>query len=159
MRKRKPEHQWAVRPRRLLGVLALAALAGCGGASGPPRYHLTGAATYGGRPIPEGTIVFEPDVSAGNSGPGSRGDIAKGQYQTREDKGIVGGAYIVTITGSPEGGGSLLFAPYRTNVSLKQEDATYDFDVPLEGDSKTARRRTIKPEVIKTKDGETLVLP
>lgn len=110
--------------------LCLVALSGCGKEE-IPRYTLSGAATYGGQPIPAGVIQFAPDGSLSNKGPGSVGEIQNGKYETRDGKGIVGGAYIVTIRGYTEGMGAPLFMPpYETKVTLATEDSTYDFDVP-----------------------------
>ena len=50
-----------------------------------------------GKPAPAGEINFEPDSSAGNSGPGSMVQITKGKHSLPKDQGVVGGKYIVTI--------------------------------------------------------------
>lgn len=45
--------------RRLLLLLFVACLAGCGDGK-PPTYELSGTVTFDGKPIPEGSIMFRP---------------------------------------------------------------------------------------------------
>lgn len=129
-------------PTRLLGVLVALPFAmlfsGCGGADGPSRYEVSGAVTFQGKPVPSGEIVFEPDGSKGNKGPGSVTRIKNGKFQTEKDKGVVGGPYIVRIIGfdgvvvhEEASDGSPLFPPYETTVEFPKEDTVKDFDVPL----------------------------
>ena len=63
------------------------ALVGCGGAveSGPPRFRLSGKVTFDGKPVPAGTIYFEPAT-----GPAGSAQIKDGQYDTAN--GMAGGA-------------------------------------------------------------------
>ncbi len=117
-------------------------LAGCG--SGERIYRLSGTATFKGKPIPAGYIVFEPDSSNGNTGAAGRCQILDGKYDTSRDdgRGTVGGAHrvrIVGLNGNPNGSAdgtkevSLplpLFPPYEVVVDLPMEDSTYDFEVP-----------------------------
>lgn len=117
----------------LFGVFLFA---GCGGAgNGPVRYELSGNATYQGRPIRGGRILFAPDTNQGNKGPGSVADITHGEFRTRRGKGTVGGPHVVTIYGedgtmATEEHDNALFPPYKTHLDLPKEDATRDFDVP-----------------------------
>lgn len=128
---------------RVSVAVALAALfmfTGCGGrGDGPPRFDVSGTATFQGQPIPVGSIIFEPDASKGNSGPGGFARITDGKYDTHREagQGTVGGPHLVRITGTdgkpsdeyaPEG--SALFPEYRTTVDLPKERTTHDFDVP-----------------------------
>ncbi len=118
--------------------LGIAVLPGCGGSDGPPRYELSGTATFNGEPIPYGTITITPDTSQGNSGPGSFAQIRDGQYETASSKGTVGGPHVLTISGfdelpgtsPPEENHPPLFTSYRVTVNLPLEDATHDIDVP-----------------------------
>lgn len=112
-------------------------LAGCSGESGPARYHLSGNVTYGGEPIPAGSITFIPDTGQGNQGPATSVDIRNGKYDTRgSGKGHVGGPHKVKITGlSGESSdefsvGQRLFPDYELTVELPQEPSTRDFEVP-----------------------------
>ena len=83
----------------LIGVV-LGAATGCGGAgdTGPPRHSIQGAVTVDGTPVPAGEITFEPDGAKGNNGPMTIANIEDGRYQTPDDKGVVGGAYLVRVT-------------------------------------------------------------
>lgn len=123
----------------LLGIgaaLLVPALAGCGGPAGPPRYTLSGTVTHGGKAVPAGRIVFEPDGSKGNSGPAAYAEIEGGRFQTPSGKGTIGGPHRVRIAGfdgsgggeSPEG--RPLFAEFLTTAELPKENGTRDFDVP-----------------------------
>ncbi len=103
----------------------------------------TSPVTFAGKPVPVGTISFEPDSSQGNRGPGSVAQIKDGKYSTG-GKGPTGGPHIVRITGSdgvpstidgrPDGmflpEGKALFAPYETKVDLPKGATTKDFEVP-----------------------------
>ncbi len=119
-------------------LIALSGLSGCGDQSGPQRYKLSGAVTHGGKPIPAGMILFAPDVSQGNGGPGVMVEFSDGRYQTPSGKGTVGGPHVVRIagySGDPAAGGDNaevrpLFAEYELNVDLPRQDASHNFDVP-----------------------------
>lgn len=127
------------------GWAAMAALVlattGCGGPSGPPRYDVRGSVTFSGKPVPAGSIVFEPDPEQGNTGPACYASITAGHYATPHGEGTVGGPHIVRITGTdgiaqgefPEG--RTLFTEYRTAVDLPKDSSTQDFAI-----SKTAKR-------------------
>lgn len=122
---------------------ALLMAAGCG--SGERLYHLSGAITYQGRPVPAGTIVFEPDATKGNTGASGYAKIKDGRYDTKapECKGTVGGPHLVRILGL-DGiargellNGMPMFPEYSTMADLPQEDSTKDFEVPRGGGSPT----------------------
>ncbi len=111
---------------------------GCGRAAGPARYALEGSVTYQGQPVPAGRVVFEPDASAGNSGPAAYAEIRAGRYATPRGQGTVGGPHVVRITGmdgraSPESPQGLpLFSEYQTKADLPRRPGTWDFAVPAE---------------------------
>jgi len=115
-----------------------AAMLGCSGPSGPPRYEVSGKATFAGKPIAAGSISFVPDTSRGNRGPGSFAPIRDGRYCTPPGKGTVGGPHVLTVLGLdrlPGSGGAgedppPLCSSYRLTVDLPKEDTTYDIDVP-----------------------------
>lgn len=122
------------------GLIALAVLsAGCG--RGERLYHISGTVTFAGKPVPKGTIVFEPDTSRGNQGAAGFAQIADGRFDTRvgDGKGTVGGPHLVRILGLdgvPRGelvNGSPLFPEYHTTADLPMQDTTLDFQVPLRG--------------------------
>ncbi len=132
--------------RGVLGVVCLVlglAQDGCRSDSGPERYELSGSVTYNGQPVPAGYILFEPDKSKGNDGPGSSADIEDGRYRTPPGQGVIGGPHIVTICGfdgkpidlgqgqkNPQG--NPLFMNYQITVDLPKHSTTHDFHVSLE---------------------------
>ncbi len=110
---------------------------GCGGDSSPPRYRLAGTVSYNGEPVPGGEIMFAPDDSQQNKGPGSVAMIQDGRFETFVDRGIVGGAYRVTIIGYNHVPGSVpddqlheIFPMWQTQVELPKKSAEFDFEVP-----------------------------
>jgi hypothetical protein len=117
-------------------LAAFALVAGC--SRGERLYHVAGNVTFAGKPVPKGTIVFEPDTSRGNQGSAGFAQIVNGHYDTRvgEGKGTVGGPHLVRILGLdgiPRGelvNGSPLFPEYNTTADLPKEDTTLDFEVP-----------------------------
>ena len=114
-----------------IGLVALG-LWSCGaGPDGPSRHDLTGTITYDGKPIPGGVVSFAPDATQGNSGPGSTGTILYGVYQTRPGKGIVGGAYVVTIDGYIENTDLPLFPQYVVKAVLPDKGGVWDCEVPV----------------------------
>jgi len=130
--------QWLV---CLVGVVVLS---GCGDApDGPARYEVSGAVNYKSRPVPRGSILFEPDTSAGGSGPQGYAEIHDGKFSTSAvgGKGVSAGPHIVRIEGfklesealadsSGENIVPMLFEEYKTTVRLPAENSTQNFDVP-----------------------------
>jgi len=123
-------------------TIAAAALLGAGcGRDGPPRYDVSGTVQYQGKPVPEGRIVFTPDVTRGNNGPQGHAIIRQGRYSTAaEGRGAVGGPHEVRIVGYDgvpvEGAeykmdqGSPLFPEYTTHVDLPEQSIEQNFEVP-----------------------------
>lgn len=121
----------------IAGVTAIAA-AGCG-ARGPERFHASGTVTFGGKPVPLGSIRFEADGSRGNHGPVGHAAIVDGRYttRTRGSRGMLRGPLVVIIDGGPlpatEGEPALMwFTDYKTTITLEPKTwlTTIDFDVP-----------------------------
>ncbi len=122
-------------------LACLPVLGGCGGVDeGPARYHVAGAVTYQGEPIPRGTIQFQPDGTKGNSGPASDAEIVDGRYDTsKQGTGTIGGPHIVVIQGfdgkaNPEEElllGMPLFSDFRTEADMPKsvEIGNVDFKV------------------------------
>jgi len=110
-------------------------LAGCGGSEGPPKFHIEGAVTFEGEPVPAGEISFEPDSSQGNSGPGTIVPIIDGRYNSSGTGGIIGGPMIARIVGYDGNAveqsdfGVSLFSQISVSVDLPQEDTSYDFEL------------------------------
>jgi hypothetical protein len=126
-------------PLRTAAGLVLASLLfgllGCGQNAGPRRYEVSGKVSYRGQPIRVGYINFDPDSSAGNSGPGSMTKIIDGSYRTQPGKGAVGGphrVWIVGFDGAPADGlgdGNPLFKEVLYTVDLPRKPVVQDFDV------------------------------
>jgi hypothetical protein len=113
-------------------VLLLAATIGCGG--GITGYELSGKVTYGGQPLPSGSIQFEPDGSLGAGGLCAMSPINDGVYAITTG-GVSGGKYLVRINPPPVESGTdmstvIQFPAYETRVDLPQANTTMDFDVP-----------------------------
>lgn len=121
-----------------IAVVAALGMVGCSpAAKGPVRHAISGAITFGGDPVPVGTIAFEPDAAAGNTGPAGYGDIKNGKYVTQGRFGAVGGPHIVRIEGfdppdpaDPNASPRPLFREYTTKIDLPRESSKQDFDVP-----------------------------
>jgi hypothetical protein len=115
----------------------LLGLAGCSPEEGLKRYGVSGSVVLAdGKPVPAGEISFEPNSSAGNKGPGSIAPIKDGKYALAADQGILGGAYIVTITsydgvatGESLMGKPLVKQPHVEKVDMPSETSTRDFKV------------------------------
>lgn len=122
----------------ILGMCGL--MLGCGRRA--TEYHLSGNVTYKNRPVPAGNIIFEPDVSKGNSGAPGMCKIKDGKYDTRlaDSHGTVGGPHIIRIIGidgKPTGDergeilqGTPLFPEYSVSEDLPKQDSTQDFAIP-----------------------------
>lgn len=120
---------------------------GCrGGADGPQRYEVSGTVTYDSKPVPRGSVFFEPDESAGASGPQGYAEIHDGKYSTSASggKGAVTGAHLVRIEGFGADSEAVadsfgekivpqLFSEYKTTVTLPQGNSRQNFDIPAAG--------------------------
>lgn len=126
----------------LCAFAAIVSSVGCNRTGGPARYELSGSITYDGKPVPVGSILFAPDTSKGNDGPGASADIIDGVYKTRAKDGTVGGPHVATISGyeKKEGEISPLESPMgkpllmnvRISVDLPKQTATHDFAIPAQ---------------------------
>jgi hypothetical protein len=119
-------------------ALTVGLAVGCSGNDGPRRYQVSGQITFRGQPVPVGVMSFEPNTAEGNHGPGGSGTIKDGNYVTTPGFGVVGGPYIIRITGfdgKPIPGGDMiegaqLFPETEIAVNLPQKDMTYDIEIP-----------------------------
>lgn len=124
----------------MLGCMALAIVcAGGCGSNGPRRYHLEGRVTFGGEPVPNGLIRFEPDSTQGNAGPVGYAAIKDGHYTTAEkgSQGAPKGPIVAYMTGGPAPDPqvefpTMWFTEYRTMLMLDASRGvtTFDVDVP-----------------------------
>lgn len=128
------------RPLLGLGVLACLILTGCD--SGPRRYQVSGDVTYQGKPVPSGTIYFDPDATKGNDGPQGVAAIKDGKYNTSDPdgRGAVGGPHVIRIEafGPPEGTpdepgvGRQLSPNFRLPIDLPREASVQNIAIPEE---------------------------
>lgn len=125
-----------------LCVLAMVAfLVGCNRTTGPARYDVSGAVTFDGKPVPTGSIIFAPDTSKGNDGPGASAEIKDGVYRTRAGQGTIGGPHVATVSGFdgvPYQSGPMtnpmgkpLFTNVQISVDLPKQTAMQDIVVPV----------------------------
>jgi hypothetical protein len=119
-------------------ALGMLTIAGCD--QGPPQYHISGKVTFGGQPVPDGQIFFDPDLSKGHDGRAGMAFIKKGRFDTRLDGyPTIGGPHLVRIQafdGKPGVElpmGNMMAPEYVTPVELPQEHTTKDFDIPRGG--------------------------
>jgi hypothetical protein len=116
-----------------VGATLVISVGGCGSAD--KTYDLSGTVTFQGKPVPAGSILFEP--AAGNKGPSGYAKIKDGRYDTRDPdcRGIIGGPHLVQIRGLdgiPRGellNGVPLFPEHTVTVDLPKENGTRDFEV------------------------------
>ena len=121
---------------------------GCGDAKdAKTRYTVSGKVTFGGKPVSAGFVIFEPDASLKNAGPGCGASIKDGYYETEKNKGIVGGPYLITVAGSdgipttidgedaPQG--ASIFPVYKTQFDFPKSDTTWNIEVPVASAAKS----------------------
>jgi len=131
----------------IIGIYALPLMAmaflltGCGRSSGPVCYEVSGVVTYNGQPVPTGYILFAPDKTKGNDGPGVNAEIRDGKYRTPAGQGVIGGPHTATIN-SYDGRqfqagpvanpmGKPLSAPIQIALDLPKQASTHDFVLPV----------------------------
>ena len=101
------------------------------------KFTVSGTVTFEGEPVPAGEIRFTPDK--GNKGPIILTQIKDGKYSTPDNKGIVGGAYQLRVSGfgnavqskdesAPDFGNSL-FSIYREDVEFPLQDTEHNIDI------------------------------
>lgn len=106
-------------------------LAGCGGDTGPKRYRLSGTVTYNGSPLPRGEMAIEPDSEKQNSGPGAFCTIENGKFSTAEGMGVVGGPYVLIISGfDGDADSAPIFTDHRVELDLPEADSQQTIDIP-----------------------------
>ena len=123
----------------LLAIGLLTTGLGCGRTERVTKHPITGTVTHGGDSVPSGSLRFTPDAEKGNRGPATTITIADGKYQSLADYGVIGGPYIVEITGfealTDEQAAAFampkpLFKPYTVAVDLDAGENVKNFDVP-----------------------------
>ena len=116
-------------------------VAGCGG-SNRTLYDVSGTVTFDGQPVPAGSIIFEPDVAAGNDGTQGHAEIKDGQFDTAiSQKGVTGGAYQARVRGyiPPQGDAParVLFKDFRQELNLPAADSQQNINVPADAAAPT----------------------
>lgn len=124
---------------QLFAAIVIASLVGCG-RSGPATYAIQGTVTFKGKPVPKGTVSFEPDVNSGNRGRGVALEIIDGKYATEKNNGIVGGPHRLVVSGydgipyqaGPQMNpmGKPLFDDYELQADLPRDNTVYDISLP-----------------------------
>ena len=121
-------------------LVIVVSFSGCG-PRGPQRFQLEGKVTFDGKPVPCGTIRFEPDSTKGNTGPVGYAAIIDGHYTTAMEgsKGSLKGPIVAFLTGGPAPDPKvefpkMWFIDYRTTLTVEQKSVvkTFDIDVPKE---------------------------
>lgn len=119
-------------------LMVVAALSGCG-PRGLQRFQLEGKVTFDGKPVPSGTIRFEPDSTKGNRGPVGYAEIIDGRYTTATEgsKGSLKGPIVAFLTGGPAPDPKvefpkMWFVDHRTTFTVEPKSGmtTCDFEVP-----------------------------
>lgn len=115
----------------MLFALSSVLMAGCSD-SGPKRYRLQGTVEFDGKPVPAGTVYFDPDSAKGNKGPQGYATIVDGKFDTEKGgKGHVGGPMRVRIVGLAAAGETRtnddspkppLFPEFVDTVDLEKSD-------------------------------------
>lgn len=151
--------QWSVYDRsagRIVILLLSVTLAGCADENAAGRFVLSGAVTYNGQPVTNGTIELFP--AEGNSGKPAGAEIIDGHYEMQRALGPELGAYKVVILANrpsgrrvpaDEGSTELVDIPeqyipeiynvrttLKTEISGDQADLNFDLQKP-----KRSRRR------------------
>jgi hypothetical protein len=130
-----------------LAAMIVVALAGCGGDEPFERYEITGQVSYQGKPVENGSIVFEPQASAGNLAPTAYGKIEGGEFTTPKEQGPTKGAYLVRVNGvdhskmKPAAAPGepvetpALFPEHRFEVEIPPPDNRLEIVVPADSDA------------------------
>ena len=77
----------------LVLICGVAAWSGC--TQEEKLYRVSGVVTYDGKPIAKGLIFFDPQAG----GPQGFANILEGKYDTKQGKGVRGGAYNIRVNG------------------------------------------------------------
>lgn len=95
-------------------------------------HRVSGSVTYAGKPVPKGTISFDPTAD----GPMGFASILDGKYDTTQGGGVRGGKYNIRvnafngIAGPDLPFGQALFSEYTGSAELPAEDSTFDLSIP-----------------------------
>lgn len=120
----------------LAGLVLCSLFLGCNSSSEEKLYRVHGTVVFEGKPIPKGTLFFDPDASKGGSGSQGFADIVDGKYDTATSgQGIKKGAFVVRIQGfDGKAGNELpygnpLFLEHEVKKDFPGEDVEWEIDV------------------------------
>ncbi len=130
----------------LAGTLpVLMLLFGCGGGDSFDRQPVSGTVMYDGKPIPRGSIWFEPDTSVGRDAPTGFAAVRDGQFETQPGESPVAGTHTLRIAGfdgSPPDDdewdspaaypGQPLFEEYTTTAEIPPPGGRLELEVPAQ---------------------------
>ena len=134
-------------------VALLFSAVGCGRSTAP----VSGRVTLDNKPLANATVIFTPDSTERNPGPGSRGKTdADGKFAldllTGEGKGAIPGKHVVSITGYdgddvvPSSGSDM--KPFRKAIVPRRYNVLSElhFEVPPGGSTKADFHLQSEPE-------------
>jgi len=119
-------------------LLLMLMIAGCTGSGGPERAVVSGAVSFNGEPVEEGTISFVPTGTT--QGPSTGSPITAGEYSIAADKGPVLGTHRVEIRAYRKTGRKL--PPKPPNPSETEETVPY---IPAQYNSESTLTVEIEP--------------
>jgi hypothetical protein len=135
---------------RTLAALLAFAIGGCAARTDQvdtqPRVEVSGTVTLDGKPLPAGTIQFDPE--AGEAGASSAAEVAGGKFAIERSQGLVPGKYRISISShrprqikpdedpgaAPAPRPETIPARYNTRTTLSKEvtaDGPNQFDFAL----------------------------
>jgi len=120
-------------PRRALRTAAVliawlgAAATGCGGPKGPPTFEVSGDVTFAGKPVEQGSIVFDPVSGTGGS---AIAGIDNGRYSAR----VPAGEMILRVS-----------AVRTTGEKDQYGEPVSESYIPSRYNQESTLRRTIEP--------------
>ncbi|MGL6073175.1 MAG: hypothetical protein ACRC8S_03325 [Fimbriiglobus sp.] len=102
------------------------------------KFRVSGTVFCDGKPVPMGSIYFDPDPTKGGTGTQGHADIRDGKFDTNAPgcSGVKAGAYIVRVLGydgkvaneSPYG--QPLFLEQTSSKTFEAKDNELQFDYP-----------------------------
>lgn len=107
-----------------------------GGCGGEKLYPVKGTVTYAGKPVPKGTIYFDPDETKGTKGVQGSATITDGKFDTaQEGRPITGGTYTIRILGfdgqaaNEKPMGNAIFPEYTITQEIPNAPSELTIDV------------------------------
>ncbi|UUO07751.1 hypothetical protein M4951_05430 [Blastopirellula sp. J2-11] len=110
--------QFAIATTILLAV-------GCAEKASVNQFDVSGVVTFDGKPVPHGSIIFQPDEAQGNAGPYGSAMIKDGKFDTRVDNGTatIGGPHLISIEAFDGVEPNQDYAPYGRSIGDSYQEA------------------------------------